>query len=168
MNQISPEVIARLFDRHAAALELYAAQWARAPADVVQEAFLKLARQSTSPDRPVAWMYRVVRNAAISAARSESRRARIEQAAPGTDRHWFEPAAGDRLDAQEATKALRSLSDEEREVVIARIWGELTFEEIADIAGMSSSTAHRRYESALASLRERLGVTWLTNIETTK
>jgi RNA polymerase sigma-70 factor (ECF subfamily) len=168
MNQISPEFISRLFDRHAAALELFAAQWARAPADAVQEAFLKLATQTKPPEHPVAWLYRVVRNAAISAARSEGRRERNEKETLAGARPWFVPADGDRIDAQAATEALQSLADEEREVVVARIWGELTFEEIAEVAGISSSTAHRRYESALASLRERLGVSWLTKIETRK
>jgi DNA-directed RNA polymerase specialized sigma24 family protein len=34
----------------------------------VQEAFLKLVEQRSQPDRPLAWLYRVVRNGAISAA----------------------------------------------------------------------------------------------------
>ena len=64
--------------------------------------------------------------------------------------------------------ALDELSNEKREVVIARIWGGLTFEEIAEVAEISSSEAHRRYEAALASLRKRLGVTWLTKTVTMK
>lgn len=167
MTQISAEFIARLFDRHAAALELYAAQWVRAPADVVQEAFLKLSRLQSLPASPAAWMYRVVRNSAISAARSDVRRKRNEHAAPAAGRNWFEPSDGDRLDAQTASEALQVLNDDEREALVARIWGGLTFEEIAEIAGVTSSTAHRRYEAGLASLRKRLGVTWLTKINST-
>jgi RNA polymerase sigma-70 factor (ECF subfamily) len=165
MTPITPEFITRLFDRHAAALELYAAQWVRAPADVVQEAFLNLARQEREPDQPAAWLYRVVRNAAISAARSESRRVRNEQAAYRDEREWFEQTDADLIDARAAADAVRSLPDDEREVVIARIWGGLNFEEIAEVVEASSSTAHRRYESAIAKLRERLGVSWLTKAD---
>ncbi len=168
MSRISPELIARLFDRHAAALELFAAQWIPAPADVVQEAFLKLVRQGRIPDRPAAWLYRVVRNGAISAARRDVRRQRNEQAASGVAQLRLEADAETPLDAKVAARALEALPDEKREVVIARIWGGLTFEEIAEFAEISSSEAHRRYEAALAVLRKSLGVTWLTKTAATK
>jgi hypothetical protein len=52
MSGIPPESIVRLFDRYAAALELYAAQWVATPADVVQEAFLRLVKQQFHLDEP--------------------------------------------------------------------------------------------------------------------
>lgn len=168
MSRISPELIARLFDRHAAALELFAAQWISAPADIVQEAFLQLVRQGRVPDRPAAWLYRVVRNGAISAVRRDARRHRNEQAAIGQARLRLEVDGESPIDAELAARALEALPDEKREVVIARIWGGLTFEEIGEFASISSSEAHRRYEAGLASLRKRLGVTWLTKTATTK
>ena len=168
MSRISPELIATLFDRHAAALELFAAQWISTPADVVQEAFLQLVRQGRVPDRPAAWLYRVVRNGAISAARRDARRSRNEQAAIGQARLRFEADGESPLDAELAARALEALADEKREVVIARVWGGLTFEEIGEFAAISSSEAHRRYEAALASLRKKLGVTWLTKTATTR
>ena len=64
MSGVGPELLGRLVDENAAALVLYARQWCSAPEDVVQEAFLKLAAQKPAPDNPVAWLYRVVRNAA--------------------------------------------------------------------------------------------------------
>ena len=60
--------LGRLVDRHAAALELYARQWCDTPEDVVQEAFLKLAGQRPLPDKPAAWLFRVVRNGALNAS----------------------------------------------------------------------------------------------------
>ncbi len=169
MSRISPELIAGLFDRHAAALELFAAQWVSAPADIVQEAFLKLVRQPRAPDRPAAWLYRVVRNTAISATRHDKRRQRHEGIASGLTRLRFETAEGESpLDAERAARALEALPDEKREVVVARIWGGLTFEEIAEFAEISSSEAHRRYEAGLAALRKNMGVTWLTKNVATK
>jgi RNA polymerase sigma factor (sigma-70 family) len=161
MSGITPETVARLFDRHAAALELYAAQWVCAPADVVQEAFLRLVRQKQQPDQPAAWLYRVVRNAAISASRGDQRRMRHEQAASRSNRLRFESDLEGPFDAATASQALSDLPDDEREVLIARIWGGLTFEEIGAVFGVSTSAAHRRYEAALGALRKRLGVTWL-------
>jgi DNA-directed RNA polymerase specialized sigma24 family protein len=45
---------------------------------------------------------------------------------------------------------------EQREVIVARLWGGLTFEQIAELASVSSSSVHRWYVAGLASLRERL------------
>ncbi|HET6327997.1 MAG TPA: sigma-70 family RNA polymerase sigma factor [Planctomycetaceae bacterium] len=168
MSRLSPEFIARLFDRHVAALELFAAQWFPNPSDIVQEAFLQLVRQGRDPDRPVAWLYRVVRNGAITAARRETRRQRNEQSAIAQARLRFEADGESPLDAESAAQALAGLSEEKREAVIARIWGGLTFEEIGEFAGISSSEAHRRYEAGLAALRKSLGVTWLTKSAATK
>jgi RNA polymerase sigma-70 factor (ECF subfamily) len=153
---MGPEQLGRLLDEHAAALVLYARQWCCAPDDVVQEAFIKLATQD--PREPVPWLYKVVRNAAHCAARSERRRLRREQEAAAQAPVWFLPAEGKRLDEESATAALQSLPEEEREIIIAHLWGGLTFEQVGAVVGTSSSSAHRRYLAGLSELRERLGV----------
>jgi RNA polymerase sigma-70 factor (ECF subfamily) len=155
---MGPELLGRLVDQHAAALVLYARQWCAAPEDVVQEAFLKLVAQRPPPDNPAAWLYRVVRNAARSAARSARRRQRYEAAAAARAPAWFDDANADGLDAATATEALQDLPPDEREVIVAHLWGGLTFEQIAEVAGCSPSTAHRRYAAGLAALRERLAI----------
>jgi RNA polymerase sigma-70 factor (ECF subfamily) len=159
MSSVSPETLTRLFNEHGAALVLYARQWCAAPEDVVQEGFLLLARQSVTPENPAGWLYRVVRNAAISASRSAGRRLRREAAAAHRGEPWFHAADDSRLDATTAARALEVLAPAEREVVVARIWGGLSFEEIAGLTGASISTVHRRYQAGLAALRERLGLT---------
>ncbi len=168
MARLTPHLIAQLLDEHADALELYAAQWCNSAADVVQDAFLQLVRQETLPERIAPWLYRVVRNRAISLARSQRRRTRHETAAAQEFENHLRPRQELAIDAGDVNAGLQELAEEEREVVVAHIWGGLTFEEIADIAGVSSSTAHRRYTNALWTLRERLGVTWLIQNSPTK
>jgi RNA polymerase sigma-70 factor (ECF subfamily) len=73
-------------------------------------------------------------------------------------RAWFATSPGDALDARSAAAALESLPRKQREVLVAHVWGGLTFQEIGRVIGTSDSTAHRRYEAALRALRERLGV----------
>ena len=65
---------------------------------------------------------------------------------------WFERSAADLIDAGVAAAALESLPIEQREVVVARIWGGLTFQQIGQLVGVSDSAAHRRYEAALVGL----------------
>jgi RNA polymerase sigma-70 factor (ECF subfamily) len=155
---MDPQRLGQLVDEHAAALTLYARQWCRAPDDVVQEAFLKLAGQRSPPVNVLAWLYRVVRNGAIAAGRSEERRRRHEREAGELANSWFSPAEGTGLDGQVASEALMSLPLDLREALVAHLWGGLTFEQIGEVMSVSASTAHRRYLEGLAALRERLRV----------
>ena len=163
MEILSPEAVTRLWDEQRAALVLYARQWCAAPEDVVQEAFLLLTRQKTAPDNLVGWIYRVVRNRAINAARGNSRRTRRETDAAGLGPAWFEPDEANQLDAESATDALKGLPAEQREAIVARLWGGLSFEQIAIVSDISLSTAYRNYQRGLAALRERLGWTCRTD-----
>jgi RNA polymerase sigma-70 factor (ECF subfamily) len=155
---MGPEDLGRLVDEQAAALVLYARQWCAAPEDVVQEAFLKLVTQRPPPASPVPWLYRVVRNGALSAARTARRRQRHEAVAAARTPPWFAPTETAALDAAAATAALQGLPLEQRETIVAHLWGGLTFEQIAELTATSSSTAHRCYVAGLSALRERLGV----------
>ncbi len=155
---MEPELLARLVDEHAGALLLYARQWCAAPEDVVQEAFIRLASQPKLPDNLKGWLYRVVRNGAISSGRSERRRQRHENTAAAARPAWFLPSEGAGIDAEAAAAALEQLPAEEREPLVAHLWGGLTFEQIGELTGVSSSTAHRRYLQGLQRLRERLRV----------
>jgi RNA polymerase sigma-70 factor (ECF subfamily) len=101
-------------------------------------------------------LYRVVRNGAISAARSARRRRHHEATAAGRATAWFIPSETGGLDAEAAESALAELPIEQREIIVAHLWGGLTFEQIAPLAGCSSSTAHRCYLAGLSALREKL------------
>jgi RNA polymerase sigma factor (sigma-70 family) len=158
MSEVGPELLGRLLDEHGAALVLYARCWCDVPEDVVQEAFVKLVQQATPPENLVAWLYRVVRNGAISAGRSEQRRRQREAAAARLRPSAFDEVGSDEIDANALTAALQQLPEDQREVIVAHLWGGFSFEEIAVLAGCSSSTAHRRYVAGLTALRERLGV----------
>jgi RNA polymerase sigma-70 factor (ECF subfamily) len=148
--------IGELLDRHLAALVLYARQWCAAPEDAVQDAVCKLVTART-PDDPAAWLFRAVRNAAIDRGKADRRRVKREATVARPDR-WFAEREVDGLDAADAVAALESLPPDEREIIVARLWGGLTLEQAADAANCSVSTAHRRFEAGIAHLRERLGV----------
>jgi RNA polymerase sigma-70 factor (ECF subfamily) len=52
--------------------------------------------------------------------------------------------------------ALRSLPTTQAEVLVMKVWGGLTFPQIAVALGISANTAASRYRYALAKLREQL------------
>ncbi len=154
MPRIEADILGRLYREHAPALRLYARQWPHGGEDLVQDAFVKLAQQSPPPARVVPWLYSVVRNRAFAAHRATVRRRGRESAASNSEA-WFAPVE-DQVDAQHAARLLAGLELELREVIVARVWGGLTFEEIAQLVGCSLPTAHRRYQTGLIELRERL------------
>ena len=59
-------------------------------------------------------------------------------------------------DAAELELAMKTLPVDIREIVVARVWGGLTFEQISQLNGGSSSTVHRRYCEALEQLKENI------------
>ncbi|MGL6195285.1 MAG: RNA polymerase sigma factor [Thermoguttaceae bacterium] len=141
-------------------LLFYAQQWSCENADdVVQEAFLKLVRYSSEfgkPDNLPAWMFRTVRNTAISIHRTDSRRKNREEIAGKQLELKFTKPADDPLEIEEMRGALEKLPFEQREIVFLRIWGELTFDEIADAVNQPRATVHRHYKSALENLKNAL------------
>jgi len=156
MAGVNSETLKRLLDTHSAALVLYARQWCNTPEDIVQDVFLLLMREAASPDNTVGWLYRAVRNKAMNAARSSRRRAHHEAQAAHHGEPWLAASEADRLDAVAAAQALADLPLEQREAIVARLWGGLSLQETAQLMGASLSTAYRRYQQGIAALRERL------------
>jgi RNA polymerase sigma-70 factor (ECF subfamily) len=152
------------FEAHGPRLLLCARQWTRSLADaedVVQEAFVRYWRhQRNLPGDHQALLVTSIRRAAIDLARRESRRAlREEKSGLGPDDGTvlFEPAPGDDAERRrEIEAALRRLPAEQREVLVLKIWQELTFEQVAESLGIPLNTAASRYRYALAALRKEL------------
>src|SRR5438552_16014222 len=90
MPSIEPDLLGGLYRQHAPALRLYARQWGGGGEDLVHNAFVRLAQQRPPPDLVLPWLYRVVRNEALTAHRTAVRRRRREQQV-GTAEAWFEP-----------------------------------------------------------------------------
>jgi RNA polymerase sigma-70 factor, ECF subfamily len=151
------------FQFHGPKLLLYARQWTRSQADaedVVQEAFVRFWRhQRGLPGNPMALLVTSVRRAALDLGRQESRRlAREERSNAG--REDGEPLFATPLDDDDRRKTIESalwrLPDEQREVLVLKIWGELTFEQIGAQLEIPPNTAASRYRYALAALRREL------------
>lgn len=158
MAAIDPARIGEWFEAHAARMLLYARQWhdADAAQDVVQDVFAELIRQRCEPANVKAWLYRATRHRAISKLRSRRRRRQREARVAGEREAIFACQPGDLIDARAVADLLATLPDELREVVVLRLWGQMTLQDIAAIVGSSVATVFRRYENALNAIREAL------------
>jgi RNA polymerase sigma-70 factor, ECF subfamily len=145
--------------RHGAALLLFARQWSakRADAeDAVQCGFIRFWKTRSRANDELAYLYSCVRTAAIDQGRRERRRHAREINANHNDSPPFivEIERSERQALIEA--ALKVLPADQREVVVMKIWGGLTFAQIAETLGISLNTAASRYRYALARLQSEL------------
>lgn len=145
-------------------LLLFARQWVPSVADaedVVQSAFVKFwRRQPDAQAEHYPLLYSAVRSTALDMIRGDQRRLRRE-ANPDAemlreDQPFFDSGVEQREDAVLVEEAMRRLPDEQREVLALRVWGELTFAEIAATLGESINTVASRHRYALEALRRAL------------
>jgi RNA polymerase sigma-70 factor (ECF subfamily) len=140
-------------------LLLFARQWTRSAADaedIVQEAFVKFWRRNHQINNR-ALLYATVRSIALDFIRRDKRRARREAFVFADADQVVEPQFELEDEAQSAlAAALSYLPQDQREVLVLKIWNELTFNEIAGALGISQNTAASRYRYALANLKKSL------------
>ena len=137
--------------------------------DVLQDAILRLWKSYSSPidghfdPPPLALAYTALRNAAIDHARKTNRRTQREQKSDFVVRerdqvqNWFETSTLEQSEQTQIIKeALQQIPEKFQEVLTLKIWGELTFAEIAENLNIPANTAASRYRYALESLRKIL------------
>ncbi|MGB1937103.1 MAG: RNA polymerase sigma factor [Akkermansiaceae bacterium] len=130
--------------------------------DIIQDALVRLwgyqkERGNEPPDLPLA--YSVLRFVAMDHSKKHGRKKRKEEAVillHDEDDHWLDTNAEDDEEACMLREAVQNLGDKLREVVTLKIWGGLTFSQIAEAMTISPNTAASRYRYALEQLERRL------------
>jgi RNA polymerase sigma-70 factor (ECF subfamily) len=156
------QAFAALYDRFAARLYRVALRilGSREDAeDVVQEVFLATVRghERLSDVRDLtAYLFTAMHRAAGRYAMRRARAIPLSPLAADEAIAPMEQGTPDDSDWHRLQQAVRALPDEQREVVTLKIDGELTFAQIAQIVGVSISTAASRYQYALRKLRASL------------
>jgi RNA polymerase sigma-70 factor (ECF subfamily) len=124
--------------------------------DAVHEAFCRLAQHTEAPRNLRVYVFRAVRNAAVDQLR------RIRPDKEAVEEFIFDPGENPRESAEAeefrrlVTRCLLSLPDEQRETIVEHLYGDLTFEEIAELRGSPRSTVASWYYRGLERLRAML------------
>jgi RNA polymerase sigma-70 factor (ECF subfamily) len=126
--------------------------------DAVQEVFTALVRSRktlAAVNDLTAYLFSALRRAAARCAERRKREPAssqdVEDIEAKTDPNETNYPLADRLE-----QALQKLPEEQREVISLKIDGQLTFNQIAEVLGISINTVASRYRYALEKLREIL------------
>ncbi len=141
-----------LFEQKAAGLVLYGRALGLSHGeaeDVLQETFVALLKMERRPEEPEYYCLRAFRNRALNFRRSLWRRLARELESV----RWFERREEASEAEAEAMRCLADLPREQREVIVLKIWHEMTFEAIGRLFEVSPNTVAGRYRYGLNKLR---------------
>jgi RNA polymerase sigma-70 factor (ECF subfamily) len=125
--------------------------------DVVQDTFLRLCKQDRQTVEPHlrAWLFTVCRNRALDMRRDKRHVEPVAEVDEVMENQSEGPAEA--LLRKEAMRrvlgALDTLPEKQREVVLLKFSGELSYQEIAEVLGTSASNVGFLLHTALKSLR---------------
>ncbi len=125
--------------------------------DVVQEVFTRLVRcrpELPQPRQALAWLRRTTVRLAIDAWRSA--RARRERELSSRPPRPAESPTETRELHERVRAAIEELSEQQRLVLLGKVYDGMTFQEIAGELGLALSTVKTHYLRALSVVRRRL------------
>jgi RNA polymerase sigma-70 factor (ECF subfamily) len=137
--------------------------------DLSQDVFLKAyqnLRRLEDTSRFAPWLYRIAHNEAYSYLRKNRPETDLEEA---QYEPWMEPGPSRRMLPIEVSlaveRALKRLSDDQREAVTLKIYQGFKFEEMAEILGCPVSTVKSRLYTALDLLKDTLAPARMRGLE---
>jgi RNA polymerase sigma-70 factor (ECF subfamily) len=148
-----------VYDLFATAIYRQALAVVSAPSDaedVLQEVFLKLIRRKGPPIQELkAYLMTAARNEGCSLLRRRRREVSgSDEEVVFPDPFVMHRTVGTR---EELCQAIQGLPPEQREVVILKVYEQMTFLEIARVVKASANTVASRYRYAMKRLRDLLG-----------
>ncbi len=151
-KRLSEREVLSHYERHGGPLTTYAWSFGLDFAlaqDAVEQVFLKLlSGEHSSLELSAGYLYRAVRNTCLNRRRDTVREVPLESRA-----NWLVHPGGDREAEFALQGALAVLPEQQREVVIMRLWDGMSLEEVAAGTATSVNTAAPRYRYALQKLR---------------
>ncbi len=153
-------IVENLYDEYAHMLFRYAVTLLGNPddaEDAVQEVFTRIAQQINRVRRvenPKPYLFTATRNAAFSLLRSRQRQTLLTEAICAD--LLTSPITNTNPDSLLVCQTFTELPVEQREVLVLKVFEEMTFKQIADVVGSSLNTVASRYRYAIDKLRQSM------------
>lgn len=128
--------------------------------DLTSQTFFKvlesIAKYQDNSGNFSAWLYKIARNLVIDYYRTRKNEDDIADYFGLNDGSDLERDLDTREKLKNVEKYLHSLKPELREIIIMRVWQELSYQEIAAILNKSEASCKMQFSRAIAKLRQEL------------
>jgi len=155
-KDVSMDTWENCLEEHGPALVLFARRWTNCHSeaeDIVQDAFVRSWQQRDNVRDLVPYLFTCVRTVALNRLRETQRRKSREESAVANMETCFENPLENRQRQELIENAMQTLSPEQQEVIVLKIWGDLTFQAIGQVLAIPPDTAASRYRYGLETLR---------------
>lgn len=103
-----------------------------------------------------AWLYQIARNTVIDHYRVSKPSLNIDDVWDLSNGEDVERDVDVKLKVEKIKKYLKNFTSEQRDVIIMRIWQEMSYAEIADVLGKSEASCKMTFSRAIKKLREEM------------
>lgn len=127
--------------------------------DLTSETFFKALNKIKTVDPAQSfssWLYRIAQNTVIDHFRAKRPTGNIDDVFDLDDETDIVGELDTKADVRELTKNLKNLSSIERDIIIMRVWQDMSYKEIAEIVGKSEGSCKMMYFRTLEKLRQSM------------
>ena len=107
------------------------------------------------------WLYRIARNTVIDYYRTKKSDANIDDAWDLSDDSDIEQDLDVKNKLSEVKKYLQKLTSEQRDIIIMRVWQDMSYAEIAEAVGKSETSCKMVFSRTMKQLRTEMSLTML-------
>ena len=128
--------------------------------DITSQVFMKAYRAATSfePEKGTfqAWLYQIARHAVIDHYRAARPTKDIEDVWDLSGKENIVRDTDNKILLEKVEKYLREFSPEQRDIIILRVWQELSYAEIAEVVGKSEASCKMSFSRSMKKLHEAM------------
>lgn len=130
--------------------------------DLASLAFVKALENINSYDLAKgsfsSWLYRIAQNTVIDYWRTKKNEANIEDVWDLAETEDIDTDLDNRQQLAEIRKYLKKIKPKQRKIVMLRLWQQMSYREIAEIAGLSEANCKMTYSRVMRTLKAEMPV----------
>lgn len=107
------------------------------------------------------WLFRIARNTVIDYYRTKKVGYDIEDAWDLSDGTDIQKDVDMQINFEKINKYLKGLEKDQREIIVMRVWQELSYKEIAEITGRTEAGCKMAFSRAIKKLRQEMPLSLL-------